>query len=43
MSEEEKVQILKEQLARVRQDETESDTLKFLIRQLGFSPDKRTW
>lgn len=42
MTEDEKVEILKEQLERLLQ-EKQSEELKAEIRRLGFVPDKRTW
>lgn len=43
MSEDEKVEVLKEQIERLRRDETESEKLKAQIRRMGYSPDRRTW
>lgn len=43
MTEEEKAEILKEQLDRLLENETGSELIKAEIRRLGYSPDRRTW
>lgn len=43
MSEEEKVEVLREQLERIRFPESNSEELKKTIRKLGYCPDRRTW
>jgi cell shape-determining protein MreC len=43
MTEEEKVQVLREQLEGLRHNESEAEQLKAQIRRLGYVPDRATW